>query len=69
MSSRSSEGVRGKTSSSAPERDDKPAKPLDPPAAGAHAAQHLVNADATPGAGALPGHSVGPGKDVDSGAG
>ena len=39
------------------------------PAAGAHAARHLVNEEATPGAGALPSHSHRAGKDVDGGAG
>ncbi len=37
------------------------------PAAGAHAAGHLVNEDATPGAGALPSHAHG--RDVDGAAG
>ncbi len=41
----------------------------DAPAAGAHAARHLVNEDATPGAGALPSHSHRSGKEVDGGAG
>ncbi len=39
------------------------------PAAGAHAASHLVNEDATPGAGALPSHAHRSGKEVDGGAG
>lgn len=39
------------------------------PAAGAHAARHLVNEDATPGAGALPSHANRSGKEVDGGAG
>ena len=39
------------------------------PAAGAHAARHLVNEDATPGAGALPSHAHHSGKEVDGGAG
>ena len=39
------------------------------PAAGAHAASHLVNEEATPGAGALPSHSHISGKEVDGGAG
>lgn len=37
------------------------------PAAGAHAAGHLVNEDATPGAGALPSHAHG--REVDGAAG
>ena len=41
----------------------------EPPAAGAHAASHLVNEDATPGAGALPSHAHRSGKEVDGGAG
>ena len=41
----------------------------DSPAAGAHAASHLVNEDATPGAGALPSHAHRSGKEVDGGAG
>ena len=39
------------------------------PAAGAHAASHLVNEEATPGAGALPSHAHRSGKEVDGGAG
>ena len=39
------------------------------PAAGAHAAAHLTNEDATPGSGALPSHAHASGKDVDGGAG
>ncbi len=39
------------------------------PSAGAHAAHHLINDDATPGSGALPSHSHRSGKDVDGGAG
>lgn len=39
------------------------------PAAGAHAADHLVNEDSTPGAGALPSPSHRSGKEVDGGAG
>ena len=41
----------------------------DAPAAGAHAASHLTNEDATPGAGALPSYAHAGGKEVDSGAG
>lgn len=39
------------------------------PAAGAHAASHLVNEDATPGAGVLPSRAHASGKEVDGGAG
>ena len=39
------------------------------PAAGAHAADHLVNEDATPGSGALPSGAHSSDKDVDGGAG
>lgn len=39
------------------------------PAAGAHAAKHLINEDATPGAGVLPSHAHSSGKEVDGGAG
>lgn len=39
------------------------------PAAGAHAAAHLVNEDATPGAGALPTHAHQFGREVDGAAG
>ena len=40
------------------------------PIAGAHAADHLTNDEATPGSGALPSHHAhGAGKDVDGGAG
>ena len=38
------------------------------PAAGAHAAAHLVNEDATPGAGCLPSHGYS-GREVDGAAG
>ena len=41
----------------------------DSPAAGAHAASHLINEDATPGAGALPSYAHAGGKEVDGGAG
>ena len=39
------------------------------PAAGAHAARHLTNEDATPGAGVLPSHTHFSGKEVDGAAG
>ena len=39
------------------------------PPAGAHAAHHLINEDATPGAGVLPSHSPASGREVDGGAG
>ena len=39
------------------------------PSAGAHAAHHLINDEATPGSGALPSHSHKAGKEVDGGAG
>jgi hypothetical protein len=39
------------------------------PAAGAHAARHLVNEEATPGAGALPSYASVSGNEVDGGAG
>lgn len=39
------------------------------PAAGAHAARHLVNEDATPGAGVLPSYVHRFGKEVDGAAG
>lgn len=39
------------------------------PAAGAHAARHLVNEDATPGAGVLPAYAHRFGKEVDGAAG
>ena len=39
------------------------------PAAGAHAAGHLTNEDATPGAGALTSRDHASGKEVDGGAG
>ena len=45
-------------------------QPLDAsPAAGAHAAAHLTNEDATPGSGALTSHAHRSGKEVDGGAG
>ncbi len=55
-------------------RAGAPAKPnptqyQQSPAAGAHAASHLINEDATPGAGALPSHAHRAGKEVDGGAG
>ena len=39
------------------------------PSAGAHAADHLINDEATPGSGALPSHAHRSGKEVDGGAG
>ena len=39
------------------------------PPAGAHAAHHLINEEATPGAGVLPSHSHASGREVDGGAG
>lgn len=55
-------------------RDHAPVRPgaattHESPAAGAHAAHHLVNEEATPGAGALPSHAHRSGKEVDGGAG
>ncbi len=47
----------------------KPTQHQEAPAAGAHAASHLINEDATPGAGALPSHAHRSGKEVDGGAG
>ena len=47
----------------------KPTQHHEAPAAGAHAASHLINEDATPGAGALPSHGHRSGKEVDGGAG
>lgn len=41
----------------------------DVPAAGAHAAHHLINEDATPGAGVLPSRAHRSGKEVDGAAG
>jgi hypothetical protein len=40
-----------------------------PPAAGAHAASHLTNEDATPGSGALTSRANASGREVDGGAG
>ena len=47
----------------------QPKQPASNPAAGAHAATHLINEDATPGAGALPSFANASGKEVDGGAG
>jgi len=52
-----------------PNRKAHTAQYQESPAAGAHAAAHLTNEDATPGAGALPSHAHRSGKDVDGGAG
>lgn len=41
----------------------------DTPAAGAHAAHHLTNEDATPGAGVLPSSAHRAGNEVDGAAG
>ncbi len=46
-----------------------PTQHQESPAAGAHAASHLINEDATPGAGALPSRAHSSGKEVDGGAG
>ena len=66
--------ARGPRERSSEARETSPAKSNptqshQSPAAGAHAASHLVNEDATPGAGALPSHAHRSGKDVDGGAG
>jgi hypothetical protein len=47
----------------------RPAYQSPPPAAGAHAAGHLTNEDATPGSGALTSRSNASGREVDGGAG
>ncbi len=72
------------TASKTASRKDRPNTPRDatrraapsnsqyddaPPSAGAHAADHLINHDATPGSGALPSHSHKSGREVDGGAG
>ena len=59
---------------SAESRVASPAKPQstlhsEAPAAGAHAADHLINEEATPGAGALPSSAHRAGREVDGGAG
>lgn len=46
-----------------------PAHQSPPPAAGAHAASHLTNEDATPGSGALTSRANASGREVDGGAG
>jgi hypothetical protein len=57
--------------SHAPDRSkvSSPSVDVASPAAGAHAAHHLTNEDATPGAGVLPSHTTTFGKEVDGAAG
>ncbi len=56
-----------RTAKSSPQYQEQPLAPA--PAAGAHAARHLINEDATPGAGALPSYAHASGNEVDGGAG
>ena len=61
-------GARGTSASKSRQFQQQPGVFTQTIAAGAHAAPHLVNEDATPGAGALPNHAHA-GKEVDGGAG
>ena len=61
-------GSRGTTEKKSRQFQQQPGLYPSNPAAGAHAAPHLTNEDATPGAGALPNHAH-DGKEVDGGAG
>ena len=61
-------GARGTATKKSRQFQQQPGLYPANPAAGAHAAQHLINEDATPGAGALPSHSH-DGTEVDGGAG
>ena len=61
-------GSRGTTPQRSRQYQQQPGAHWPAHAAGAHAAPHLINEDATPGAGALPSHSH-DGKEVDGGAG
>ena len=75
MSDSNATKIAGRKERSSETRERAPAKPIivgaphDSPAAGAHAARHLVNEEATPGAGALPSHAHHGGREVDGGAG
>ena len=60
--------ARGSAGSKPRQYQQQPGLYSPQPAAGAHAAAHLINEDATPGAGALPSHTHA-GKEVDGGAG
>ena len=62
------EGSRGTTTKKSRQFQQQPGLYPANPAAGAHAAPHLTNEDATPGAGALPSYAH-DGKEVDGGAG
>ena len=61
-------GARGTTVKKSRQFQQQPGLYPSHPAAGAHAAPHLVNEDATPGAGALPNYAH-DGREVDGGAG
>ena len=61
-------GTRGSTPPRSRQYQQQPFAQGAAPAAGAHAAPHLINEEATPGAGALPSRSH-DGKEVDGGAG
>lgn len=52
-----------------PALNQQASTPPSVPAAGAHAAGHLTNEDATPGSGALTSRAHASGKEVDGGAG
>ena len=61
-------GTRGTTTGKSRQFQQQPGLYPSNPAAGAHAAPHLTNEDATPGAGVLPSHGH-DGKEVDGAAG
>ncbi len=72
MAKSSSKTAEGRLTNEVRVREGAPKPPSsapDAPAAGAHAADHLINEEATPGSGALPGSEHAAGKDVDGGAG
>lgn len=64
-----SRGDAPRRSKSPPQYQQQPWTHEPTPAAGAHAAPHLINEDATPGAGVLPSYAHASGKEVDGGAG
>ena len=70
MTSRKPSQDRKPGTATVPRPEGVPASPQPPPpAAGAHAASHLTNEDATPGSGALTSRANASGREVDGGAG
>jgi hypothetical protein len=70
MTSRNPSQDRKPGTGTVPRPEGVPVRPQAPtPAAGAHAASHLTNDDASPGSGALTSRANASGREVDGGAG